>query len=319
MSQMKPLVVCIVGPTASGKTRLSLELAKRFDGEIVSADSMQIYRKMDIGTAKASAEERAAVPHHMIDIVNPDEEYSLKQYLEDANRCISDILSRKKLPILVGGTGLYVTSLVENRLLSEDTSDPEYRSRLEVEYDRLGGEEMLARLACVDSFAAQKLHPKDRKRILRGLEVYHKTGLTLTEWNRRSLSVPSPYEFLMFGLNFEDREQLYQRIDLRVQEMMQSGLEREARLVLFGSCSKTARQAIGYRQFIPYFSGEISLAETEAQIAKESRNYAKRQLTWFRRDKNILWFPVDRLNFDNILNSCGECIAKYSNVWYNNS
>ena len=308
---MKPLVVVIVGPIASGKTKLSIELAKRFDGEIVSADSMQIYRKMDIGTAKPTQEERDSVPHHMMDIIDPWEEYTLKQYLEDANRCVSEILSRNKLPILVGGTGLYVTSFLNNLSLSEETIDQPYRDALESDYDKLGGEEMLLRLSKIDPELAGRLFPKDKKRILRGLEVFHNTGITQTEQNRRAMESESRYEFLCFGLTAADRAYLYGRIDQRVEKMMQDGLLQEVQSIRNASCSRTARQAIGYRQFEPYFAGEASLEETGLRIQKESRNYAKRQLTWFRRDERIEWFSVDQMNFDNILNSCCERIAKH--------
>lgn len=315
---MKPLVVVIVGPTASGKTKLSIELGKKFDGEIVSADSMQIYRRMDIGTAKPTEGEKCGIPHHMMDFLEPTEEYTLKQYLEDANRCVTDIISRNKLPIMVGGTGLYVSSFLQNLTLSEEPIDEAFRIALESDYENLGGEVMLSRLSEIDPELAARLFPKDKKRILRGLEVHHNTGMTQTEQNRRALEVESPYEFLCFGLTSEDRSFLYERIDGRVEQMMQSGLLEEVSALRQINCSKTARQAIGYRQFEEYFAGETSLEETVARIQKESRNYAKRQLTWFRREKRIEWFSVDRLNFDNILNSCSERIAKYMEVWYNN-
>lgn len=311
---MKPLVVVIVGPTASGKTRLAIELAKRFCGEIVSADSMQIYRKMNIGTAKPTPEEMCGIPHHMIDILDPTEEYTLKQYLKDANDCIEKILHQKKLPFLVGGTGLYVTSFLQNLTLSEEPADELFRAELDRDYDTYGGEEMLARLSLIDKDLALRLHPKDRKRILRGLEVFHNTGITQTEQNRRALENESPYEFLCFGLTANDRAFLYNRIDQRVESMISQGLAEEVRSLNLSQCSRTARQAIGYRQFEAYFSGEASLEDTIARIQKESRNYAKRQLTWFRRDSQIQWFSVDQLNFDNILNSCSECIAKHKKI-----
>lgn len=308
---MKPLVVVIVGPTASGKTRLSIELAKRFGGEIVSADSMQIYRRMDIGTAKPTEEERAGIPHHLMDFLDPTEEYALKQYLEDADRCVQEILSRGKLPILVGGTGLYVSSFMQNLTLSEEPVDEEYRALLEDDYERLGGEEMLSRLSEIDPELASRLFPKDKKRIIRGLEVYHNTGITQTEQNRKAMETESPYEFLCFGLTADDRAFLYERIDRRVLEMMDGGLLEEVQSLDLQNCSRTARQAIGYRQFEDYFKGEGTLEDAVARIQKESRNYAKRQLTWFRRDKRIHWFSVDTVNFDNILNYCCECIAKH--------
>ena len=314
---MKPLVVIIVGPTASGKTRLSIELAKRFDGEIVSADSMQIYRKMDIGTAKPSEAERSGIPHHMIDIVDPSQEYTLKQYLFDANQCVADILSRGKLPILVGGTGLYVTSFRNNLTLEEEEQDPIYRASLEADYDRLGGEEMLARLSEIDPQLASRLFSKDRKRILRGLEVYHNTGICQSEHNRAAMENESPYAFLCFGLTAANRTFLYDRIDARVEQMISDGLEMEARALAGETCSRTARQAIGYRQFDRYFEGTATLQDAITQIQKESRNYAKRQLTWFRREKDIIWHNIDLQDFDIILNSCAEHIAKHREMCYN--
>lgn len=308
---MKPTVVVIVGPTASGKTRLSIEIAKRFDGEIVSSDSMQIYKKMDIGTAKPTPEEMDGIPHHLMDFLDPTEEYTLKQYLEDANRCVEDILSRKKLPIIVGGTGLYVSSFLNNLTLSEEPVDEVFRSKLETDYDRLGGEEMLSRLSKIDPELASRLFPKDKKRILRGLEVYHNTGITQTEQNRLAMESESPYNFICFGLTAEDRAFLYQRIDNRVEKMMEAGLLEEVKSLQKIPCSRTAKQAIGYRQFDEYLTGETSLEDAVSRVQKESRNYAKRQLTWFRRDKRIEWFSVDLLNFDNILNSCCERIAKH--------
>ena len=316
-SLMKPLVAVIVGPTASGKTKLSIELAKRFNGEIISADSMQIYRKMDIGTAKPTKEETQGIPHHLMDFLEPTEEYTLKQYLSDANRCVEDVLSRKNLPILVGGTGLYVSSFMQNLTLSEEPVDEEFRASLEADYETLGGEVMLARLSEIDPQLASRLFPKDKKRIIRGLEVFHNTGITQTRQNEMAKETESPYEFLCFGLMSEDRSFIYDRIDRRVLQMMEEGLLDEVQKLKEIPCSKTARQAIGYRQFDDYFAGETSLEETVARIQKESRNYAKRQLTWFRREKQIQWYSIDCENFDNILNSCCEHIAKYKEMCYN--
>ncbi len=314
---MKPLIVVIVGPTASGKTKLSIELAKKFNGEIISGDSMQIYRKMDIGTAKPTLEEREGIPHHLMDFLEPTEEYTLKQYLEDANRAAKDILSRGKLPILVGGTGLYITSFMQNLTLSEEQIDEAYRTALEKDYDNFGGEEMLNRLSQIDPSLAARLHPKDRKRILRGLEVFHNTGITQTEQNKLALQSEKPYDFLCFGLTAEDRAFLYDRIDRRVELMLEQGLLDEIINLNLSQCSRTARQAIGYRQFEGYFAGKQTLEEAVSKVQQESRNYAKRQLTWFRRDKTIQWYPIDRFNFDNIMNSCSECIAKHREMCYN--
>lgn len=314
---MKPLVIVIVGPTASGKTRLSVELAKRLDGEIISADSMQIYKKMNIGTAKPTKEEQKGIPHHLMDFLDPSEEYTLKQYLNDVNQAVESVLSKGKLPILVGGTGLYVTSFMNNLTLSEEPCDEDYRKEIEEEYETLGGEVLLDRLREIDPLLASRLFPKDKKRILRGLEVFHNTGVTQTRQNQLATEQESPYDFLCFGLTSDDRAFLYDRIDKRVLDMMEQGLLDEVSALRETELSRTARQAIGYRQFDPYFNNEASLPDVVATIQKESRNYAKRQLTWFRREKSILWFSIDRLNFDNILNSCLERIAKYKEICYN--
>ena len=313
----KPLVVVIAGPTATGKTKLSVELALRLRGEIISADSMQIYRRMDIGTTKPTAQERRGVPHHMIDVVEPTEEFTLKQYLDAANACIAQVMRRGNLPIVVGGTGLYLTSLVQNRQLAEEEYDPEYRALLEREYAEQGGEAMLRKLFECDPETARRLFPNDRKRILRALEAFHKTGLPKGERDRQSLSVESPYRFLRFALTADDRAFLYRRIDDRVEQMMRDGLEKEVRDLDLATCSRTARQAIGYRQFLPYFAGECSLDDVVASIQKESRNYAKRQLTWFHREKETEWFSIDRAEFNIIMNSCAERIAKQQEICYN--
>ena len=314
---MKPLVVVIVGPTASGKTGLSVELAKKLDGEIVSADSMQIYKKMNIGTAKPSEKEKQGIPHHMMDFLDPSEEYTLKQYLDEAKQTVDSILFRGKLPILVGGTGLYITSFMNNLTLSEEPCDEAYRKQIESDYETLGGEILLERLRVIDPQLASRLFAKDNKRILRGLEVFHNTGITQTQQNQLAMEAESPYEFICFGLAAEDRAFLYNRIDQRVLDMMDAGLLEEVSSLNEAELSRSAKQAIGYRQFVPYFNGEATLSDVVSTIQKESRNYAKRQLTWFRRDNSIKWFLIDRLNFDNILNSCLECIAKHREMCYN--
>ena len=287
-------IVVVAGPTASGKTRLGIELAREFDGEIVSADSMQIYKGMDIGTAKADARERAEAVHHMIDIIDPREDYSVSRYVEDAGRVCDDILARGKLPIVVGGTGLYIDSLISGRGFADVAEDTELRNSLSREYDELGGERMLERLRSFDPERAEKLHAADRRRIVRAIEVYMLTGVTITQHDRQTKLLPKRYDAAHIHLNFRDRAVLYERIDRRVDLMVAQGLWGEVeRLLTSGvSSSCTAMQAIGYKECVSALRGEISREEAEAAIKQNSRRYAKRQLTWFSRTEdalNILW------------------------------
>ncbi len=307
-------IVAIVGPTASGKTRLAVALAHRFDGEIVSADSMQIYRGMNIGTAKPTLEEQEGVPHHMISIAGPDEEFTLKRYLDLANTAVQEILSRGKTVIVTGGTALYWTALLDGICLAEETADPALRESLCVRYDADGGSCLMEELCRLDPETAARLHVHDRKRVIRALEVFYATGRTLTEQNQRSRPAKPQYESLILGLNFRNREELYRRIDLRVEQMLAQGLEQEVRALDLHHCSRTARQAIGYAQFLDYLDGTVDLARTVERIKMESRRYAKRQLTWLRRDSRIVWFYPDVMDFNNILNNCGKSIANFLNV-----
>lgn len=287
---MSNKVIVIAGPTASGKTALGIELAKKYNGEIVSADSMQIYRRMDIGTAKATAEERAAVPHHMLDVVEPWEDYSVSRYAEDAAKCCEDILSRGKLPVIVGGTGLYIDSLIDSRDFAETEEDKALREELNAEYERIGGESMLAKLRTVDPDRALKLHAADKRRIVRALEIYKLTGMTITEHDRLTQSVPPRYDAARIILGYKDRSDLYERIDSRVDKMVSDGLfeEVEALLALGLPPSCTAMQAIGYKEPAAALRGEMSREEAAALIKQSSRRYAKRQLTWFRRNTDAL-------------------------------
>ena len=288
MSTPKIVVVC--GPTATGKTRLGIELAKQYDGEIVSADSMQVYRRMDIGTAKATAAERAAAVHHMLDVAEPWENYSVARYVEEAARCCEDILSRGKLPILVGGTGLYIDSLVSGRDFADNDGDAGLRDRLSAEYDALGGGEMLLRLKSVDPERAEKLHPGDKRRIVRALEIFQLTGLTITEHDRRTRALPPRYDAARIFLNYEDRADLSARNDRRVDKMAEQGLFAEVQSLLDEGLSArcTAMQAIGYKEPAMALKGEISREEAVALIKQNSRRYAKRQLTWFSREESAL-------------------------------
>lgn len=306
-------IVIIVGPTASGKTALSVELAKLFNGEIISADSMQIYRGMDIGTAKVTEEEKQGVVHHLIDIVDPSEEFSLADYLELAKKTAKDIISRGKIPFIVGGTGLYVSSFTDNIKLSPSKADPEYREFLN-EYAKKNGTFALKQLLRpIDPESYEKLYDNDVKRISRALEIYRDSGKTVEEFNRESKQDPE-YEFLKFGLCCEDREFLYSRINKRVDIMIEQGLLSEAKKIFESDRSGTARQAIGYRQLDGYFEGSMSLEDAVESIKQESRRYAKRQLTWFKRDKNIIWHNIDIKNSKEILNSCSKHMEKFLKV-----
>lgn len=280
-------VFVISGPTASGKTGLSIELAKALGGEIVSADSMQIYRGMDIGTAKATPEEQAQAVHHMIDVAEPWEDYSVARYVEEAARCCEEIFARGKLPILCGGTGLYIDSLLSGRDFAERSdSDNALREELSAEYDLRGGEYMRSLLASFDPERAAKLMPNDKKRILRAIEVYRLTGETITAHDERTKALPPRFESIRFTIDFEDRQELYERIDKRVLLMDALGLFDEVEGLLRQGISPraTAMQAIGYKEAVSALRGECTRAEALAQIALSSRRYAKRQLTWFRRD-----------------------------------
>ena len=284
-------ILVIVGPTASGKTRMAVELAKAHNGEVVSADSMQIYRRMDIGTAKPTAEEMDGVPHHMIDVADPEEDFSVARYVEMASACVDDIFSRGKLPIVAGGTGLYVDSLLSGRTFAAFSPDSSLRKELEAELAERGGEAMLSELSRVDPEAAARLHPNDHKRIVRALEVYRSTGKTISEHNRETQALPPRYEALTIGLNFQDRADLWARIDARVDQMAADGLEREVRELLSSGLSPrcTAMQAIGYKEFVAAVEGDMTWREAEELVKLRSRQYAKRQLTWFRRSPHTHW------------------------------
>ena len=288
-------IAAVVGPTASGKTALAVALAKQFNGEVVSADSMQIYRKLNIGTAKPTAEEMQGVPHHMLDVADPGESYSVSRYEKEATACVEDILSRGKLPILCGGTGLYVDALIRGGGFLESGVDSGLRAQLEEEWTVRGGEAMLQRLASFDPDSAARLHLNDKKRIIRAVEVYLQTGITITAHNARTAALPPRYDAVMIGLRTEPRQILYSRIDRRVTKMLDAGLEQEARQLLeSGDLAGTAAQAIGYKEMLAYFRGEATLEQAADLIRQKSRNYAKRQLTWFQRDDRVHWITYNQ-------------------------
>ena len=281
-------IICIAGPTASGKTALAVELAKITNGEVISCDSMQIYRHMDIGTAKPTKEEMQGIPHHMIDVCEPDEDFSVSRYCEMATPIIDDILARGKTAIIAGGTGLYMDSLIKGNTFAPFPSTG-MREKLEAQADSEGMDAMISLLQSIDPEAAQRIH--DRKRIIRALEVYYETGETITEHNRRTQAIPPRYSPLWLGLDFADRQELYSRIDLRVDIMLEQGLVEEIRTLLASGIPAkcTAMQAIGYKEFVAALEGIGTIEEAAEEVKKSSRHYPKRQLTWFRRNKEMHW------------------------------
>ena len=283
-------IICIVGPTASGKTGLAVTLAKALDGEVVSCDSMQLYRRMNIGTAKPTTEEMQGIPHHMLDVAEPDEDYSVSRYVEAADACVQDILARRKTVILCGGTGLYMDSLIAGRSFAPFPSTGQ-RELLEQYADEQGIESVYSMLKDADPETAERLHLSDRKRIIRAMEVFLETGLPISWHNAQSRQIPPKYDPVWLGLDFADRQTLYARIDRRVDQMMADGLEAEVRSLLAdGIPAKcTAMQAIGYKELAQAIRGERTPAQAVEAIKQGSRRYAKRQLTWFRRNADIRW------------------------------
>lgn len=283
-------IICIAGPTASGKTALAVELAKVTNGEVVSCDSMQVYKGMDIGTAKPTQEEMQGIVHHMLDVAQPWEDFSVSRYCEMASPIVDNIVSRGKTAIIAGGTGLYMDALIRGNSFAPYPSTG-MREKLETQADQEGMESMLALLHSIDPDAASRLHLKDRKRILRALEVYYETGETITEHNRKTQALPPRYTPIWFSLEDEHRETLYSRIDQRVDKMLQDGLLKEIQRLLDSGIPEkcTAMQAIGYKEFLDALHGHCTVEEATALVQQSSRHYAKRQLTWFRRNPAIHW------------------------------
>ena len=287
---MPPQVICVVGPTASGKTALGVWLAKQYNGEVVSCDSMQIYRRMDIGTAKPSAEEMDGVPHHMIDIADPEEDYSAERYRREAIPVVDDILARGKLPIIVGGTGLYLDALLNGHDFAVKSTG--WREKLQKKFDEEGIQPLWEALQEIDPESATRLHPMDTKRVIRALEVWYETGETISAHNAATRLLPPRYTALKLGLNYENRADLYARIDARVDEMAQAGLADEVRALLESGVSPncTAMQAIGYKELSEAVENGGDLTAALEEVKLRSRQYAKRQLTWFRRDRATQWY-----------------------------
>ncbi|MEE0927814.1 MAG: tRNA (adenosine(37)-N6)-dimethylallyltransferase MiaA [Acutalibacteraceae bacterium] len=287
-------VIVVVGPTASGKTELAVSLAKRVGGEVVSFDSMQIYRGMHIASAAPDAEEMQGIKHHLLEFLNPDQSFSVADFVKKAKEVCIDIANRGKAVIIAGGTGLYINSFIDNVTFSESEQDPTLRARLNDEYDRIGGEEMLKKLSEFDPESALRLHPNNKKRVIRAFEIYLTSGITMTKQLEESKNEESPYTPYMIGLTYSDRELLYKRIDLRVDKMLEAGLLAEAENMYKSGHGGTGLQAIGHKEFFPYFSGEITLLEATEELKRQTRRYAKRQLTWFRRDERISWIYRDK-------------------------
>ena len=290
----KPKVIVICGPTASGKTALSIELAKKINGEIISSDSMQIYKDMDIGTAKPTKQEMQEIKHYLLDFVEPDQRYSVAQFKKDAEKAIEEILAKNKVPIIVGGTGLYVDSLIYGIEYQEIELDQKYREELEEKVQKEGLETLYEQAKKIDPQAIEKISANDKKRILRILEIYHSTGKTKTQQEIESRKNEVKYDYKVFALNIE-REKLYERINKRVDIMIKQGLIQEVENL----CSKytefpTAMQGLGYKEVVEYLQGKISEQEMIEKIKMETRRYAKRQLTWFRKNKQTIWLDATK-------------------------
>lgn len=290
----KTKIICVVGATASGKTALSVELAKAVGGEIISADSMQVYRDMPIATAVATKEEQNGVPHHLVEFLDADQTFSVADFVERAKSLIAEITARGNVPIIVGGTGLFVDSLVKNLTFSDVGSNEKIRQALAEK----SNDELFLRLTELDPEAAKDIHPNNRKRVIRALELCL-SGTSKTEQNENSTVSESPYDALYIGIGYKDRQKLYDRINKRVDLMLDSGLEAEARKML-GKQGLTARQAIGHKELQPYIEGKVSFDEAVEKLKRETRRYAKRQLTWFRRNENINWLYADELSAEQL-------------------
>ena len=291
---MSKKVIFVVGPTASGKTSLGIALAKEFDGEIISADSMQIYKGIHIASAAPDIEEQNGIPHHLLEFLELDGSFSVADYTRLAKNKIDEIISRGKTPIVVGGTGLYISALLDNTKFTDAKTDESLRRRLEEKFETIGAEEMLKELSAFDPESAARLHVNDKRRIIRCFEIYETTGMTLTQQNALSHLENVDFESLVIGITYDDREKLYERINLRVDLMLENGLLGEAKTTFDSRNQKGAFQAIGHKELYGFINGECSLEEATELLKRQTRRYAKRQLTWFRRDDRINWILADK-------------------------
>ena len=308
----QPKILCVVGPTACGKTKMGVLLARRYDGEVVSVDSMQIYRGMTIGTAAPTPEETEGIPHHMVAVADPAEKWSVARFTEAADACIQDILRRGKLPILVGGTGLYLDAIISGLTFAPGEAGGAVRKELEAQLAREGIAPLWEELQQVDPESAARLHIADEKRILRALEVYRETGCTISEHNRRTAALPRRYDPIYIGLAFQDRADMRDLIDRRVDAMMDAGLLGEVQALLEQGVPRTstAFQAIGYKELLSAVDGQVPLEEAVAEIKLRSRQYAKRQLTWLRRNQDIHWIYWEKeRNFADALRIATEILS----------
>ena len=289
----KQKVLFVVGPTASGKTGLAIELAKKYGGEVISADSMQIYKGIHIASAAPDKAEMQGIPHHLLEFLDTSVQFSVADYVSLAREKIDEIAGRGNLPIIAGGTGLYISALLDNTAFVPEKADYTLRKELENEFSIVGAEEMLRRLGEFDPDTAKRLHTNDRRRIIRAFEVYNTTGITITQQNLNSHSIESDFEPIVIGINFSDREKLYERINKRVEIMLENGLLEEARKVYDKKEKSGGFQAIGHKELFGYFAGETTLEQAVELLKMQTRRYAKRQLTWFRRDDRINWVFAD--------------------------
>ena len=306
-------VIVIVGPTASGKTALSIDLAKQFDCEIVSFDSMQVYKELSVSTAKPTAEEMQGVKHHLIDCISVSDEFSVADFVKHARKITDDIVSKGKIPLFVGGTGLYIDSFINNIDFSIESKNENLRKELENAEKELGADGLYQLLCKLDESAAKEIHPNNIKRVKRAIEMYYSSGKTKSELERESRSNPSPYNALFIGINYVNREKLYERINLRVDKMLENGILQEVENFYKLPVSKTASQAIGCKEFKPYLDGQATLHDCVEKLKQETRRYAKRQITWFKRNKKINWFFADEKNFDEIKNECFTLVNNFLN------
>lgn len=307
----KPLSVVVVGPTASGKSSLAVKIAKHFGGEVISADSMQIYKHMDIATAKVTKEEMDGVAHHLIDFVEPWESFSVAEYKSLALSCLDDIVKRGKFPVIAGGTGFYIDTVINNTSFL-DYEKTDIRKKLLLRAESEGTEALWNELALLDGESAGKIHKNDLKRIVRALELYSATGKTMTEQRRLSHLEESDYNFCLIGLTAENRQFLYDRINKRVDLMLKNGLLEEAQRFFESEHSQTSKQAIGYKELRPYLENAVTLEQAAENLKRETRRYAKRQLSWFRRNQNINWLYIDKESEGSLFEKSLEIIKNFT-------